>query len=178
PLGTPRPITHFSRDALESHSSAVARTAGCLVTPGEDAEYAFTAGLLHDIGKLVLAAARPAELGAVLGEAVSANRPLHELEAELCGVTHAETGAYLLALWGLPSPIVDAVARHHSPAEVGEPSLDAAGAVAVANALVAELEPRVVNRGAAPGLERDIADADLARWRAVAARETAATPAA
>lgn len=74
---------------------------------------AFAAGLLHDVGKLVFATAMPDRYTEVLREAHTSLRPLDEIEKERLGATHAEAGAYLLALWGLPVPIVEAIAAHH-----------------------------------------------------------------
>jgi HD-like signal output (HDOD) protein/ActR/RegA family two-component response regulator len=75
---------------------------------------AFAAGLLHDVGKLVLAMAMPDRYADVLRRAHDSGRPLYEVEKELLGATHAEAGAYLLALWGLPVPVVEAIAAHHA----------------------------------------------------------------
>jgi HD-like signal output (HDOD) protein/CheY-like chemotaxis protein len=74
---------------------------------------AFAAGLLHDVGKLIFAMAMPDRYADVLREAHASGRPLYEVEKERLGATHAEAGAYLLALWGLPIPIVEAIAAHH-----------------------------------------------------------------
>jgi HD-like signal output (HDOD) protein len=63
-------------------------------------------------------------------------RPQYEVESELLGVTHAEVGAYLLALWGLPLPIVEAVAFHHNPSAAIEDLFDIPSAVSLANSLV------------------------------------------
>ena len=76
-------------------------------------EQAFTAGLLHDIGKLILASSLPEEYGAILSEARERSEPLMLAEKRCFEATHAEVGGYLLALWGLPFPMVDAVAHHH-----------------------------------------------------------------
>ena len=54
----------------------------------------------------------------------------------MLAVTHAEVGAYVLGLWGLPYPIVEAVAYHHNPTAAMERTFDVPSAVAVANALV------------------------------------------
>ena len=54
-------------------------------------------------------------------------------------ITHAEVGAYLLELWGLPTPIVEAVAYHHNPSAALERTFDIPTAVSVANALVEDL---------------------------------------
>ena len=53
-------------------------------------------------------------------------------------VTHAEVGGYLLGIWGLPYPIVEAVANHHVPGRVASSGFDALTAVHVANGLVNE----------------------------------------
>lgn len=76
---------------------------------------AFVAGLLHDIGKLLLAANLPNEFAAALELARMQNRSAWEVEAQVLGANHAEVGGCLLGIWGLPAPIVDAVAYHHFP---------------------------------------------------------------
>jgi len=83
-----------------------------------ETDRAFLAGLLHDVGKLVLAAHFSEEYNAVLGLVRRENRAIHAVEREILGVTHAEAGAYLLGLWGVKPEIVKAIALHHSPASV------------------------------------------------------------
>jgi HD-like signal output (HDOD) protein len=68
--------------------------------------------------------------------------PLCEAERTVLDATHAEVGAYLLGLWGLPYPILEAVAFHHDPAPAAQTEFDLLAAVAVAQALVADSEPR------------------------------------
>jgi HD-like signal output (HDOD) protein/CheY-like chemotaxis protein len=99
----------------------------------ETTKIAFTAGVLHDIGKLVLAVAVP-ELHrqAVLyglSEGVSECRA----EKAVIGATHAQVGAYLLGLWGIPDPIVEVVAWHHEPRERIAAGFGPLSAVHVAN---------------------------------------------
>jgi putative nucleotidyltransferase with HDIG domain len=98
-------------------------------------EQAFCAGMLHDLGKIILADGLPEEYGAVFGESRDTQTPLFEEERKHFHATHAEVGAYLLALWGLPIPLVEAVANHHHPRRciLQEPCL--AGVVHCANAL-------------------------------------------
>jgi HD-like signal output (HDOD) protein len=82
--------------------------------PRPDVTSAFTAGLLHDLGHLVLpppAAGWASAEGAAQGGPEGCAR-----EREINGATHAEIGAYLLAVWGLPELIVEAVGFHHDPA--------------------------------------------------------------
>jgi HD-like signal output (HDOD) protein/ActR/RegA family two-component response regulator len=81
----------------------------------EIADHAFVAGLVHDIGKLVLAANLPDQYRAACLLAKQKNMLLFEAEKEVFGATHAEVGGFLLDLWGLPDVVVDAVAFHHAP---------------------------------------------------------------
>jgi putative nucleotidyltransferase with HDIG domain len=97
---------------------AVAKSAGL---GGRDLDQAFNAGLLHDIGKVVLAEGCPGEFAQVLRKCQTDNIPLVEAEAALLGVTHAEVGAYVLGLWGFPRAVVDAIAGHHEPCRFGSP---------------------------------------------------------
>jgi putative nucleotidyltransferase with HDIG domain len=98
-------------------------------------EQAFCAGILHDIGKIILADGLPEEYAAVLKESRETRTPLVEVERKHFQATHAEVGAYLLALWGLPIPLVEAVANHHHPRHCGTQELCLAGVVHMANAL-------------------------------------------
>lgn len=75
----------------------------------------FTAGLLHDAGKLILASAMEKKYSEALKAAQRADKKLIEAENEILGCTHAEVAAYLLGLWGLPEAVIDGVAWHHDP---------------------------------------------------------------
>jgi CheY-like chemotaxis protein len=77
------------------------------------APLAVAACLLQDVGLLVLASRLPDLLDEVNAAATRAGRPSWQVERQLLGVTHAEIGAYLLGLWGLPPALVEAVAAHH-----------------------------------------------------------------
>jgi putative nucleotidyltransferase with HDIG domain len=164
-------IDGFSVEALEVHSTRVARVAAQLLPDKRDAEDAFAAGMLHDVGKLVLASRQPAELASLAAAARDSGRPLHALEQERAGITHAEIGAYLLTLWGLPHRVVDAVAHHHAPLRLDSDKLDPAAAVHLANLLVGERE-HLDAGGAGPDEDRltSCGAADrLDGWRAIAA---------
>lgn len=99
------------------------------------AEEAFTAGVLHDVGQLILMDQMPQEYLDLLARASRQNRVKTEVEREVLGATHAEVGAYLLDLWGLPAPLVEAVALHHEPGRSCEPTWGSLTAVHVANVL-------------------------------------------
>ena len=78
------------------------------------ADAAWTAGLLHGIGQIVLAVSLPDLYGQLLARAATEERSRREVEHEELGTTHAQIGGYLLRMWRLPEPIVDAVTYHHS----------------------------------------------------------------
>jgi HD-like signal output (HDOD) protein len=80
----------------------------------------FMAGLLHDLGLVILAMAMPDVLNEVLEVARSRKVMLFAAEREVLGATHAEVGGYLLELWGLPDQIVIGVTFHDFPTGVPE----------------------------------------------------------
>ncbi|MEO7889249.1 MAG: response regulator [Vicinamibacterales bacterium] len=126
----------LSIERLQQHSLMTARLAKQLVRNQRVADDAFTAGLLHDIGQIALAVCMREQFARVLWEVRSTGRPLHEVECEQLGVSHAEVGAYLLGIWGLPFSVVEAVAYHHRPSLIGDGDREALAAVHVADALL------------------------------------------
>jgi putative nucleotidyltransferase with HDIG domain len=125
---------------VQRHAIETASLARRIVPDPRMGEVAFASGLLHDIGKVVLASRVPDRLRRAVIAALATRRPLHEVEADQDGATHAVIGAFLLAQWGLPYSIVEAVAHHHSPAKVVQRKFDVVGAVYVANLLSHEGE--------------------------------------
>jgi HD-like signal output (HDOD) protein len=132
----------LSLDLLQQHSYLTAKIAAALVTPDGCAHDVFAAALLHDVGKLVLASKLPREFSEAMRLACQRREPLYVIEEELHGFTHAEAGAYLLGLWGLPYPIVEAVAHHHRPQRVRHCQFDPLAAVYVADHLAWEVWPQ------------------------------------
>ena len=136
-------LGELSLEALWSHSALVGSFAKRICVE-ERAEKeivgnAMTAGLLHDVGKLILAANLPEDYRRVRELAEREQYSLSRVEELEFGATHAGLGAYLLGIWGLPDPIVQAVAFHHEPDHgPGEP-FSAITAVHVANVLAHEL---------------------------------------
>ncbi|OGV67907.1 MAG: hypothetical protein A2283_12190 [Lentisphaerae bacterium RIFOXYA12_FULL_48_11] len=111
----------FSLNALWSHSIAISMYSFLITnaeagTPG-DMDVAYTAGLLHDVGKLVFAVSLTDQYEKALSHARDCNMPVEKAEKEFFGATHADVGAYLLGLWGLPDSIVEAILYHHRPGE-------------------------------------------------------------
>jgi len=78
-------------------------------------EQSFSGGLLHDIGQLTLATSMGDAYAALWRRAASTSSALHLIERQELQSSHAEAGAYLLGIWGLPLPLVEAVAWHHEP---------------------------------------------------------------
>ena len=131
-------------DQLSRHSRAVAECAKIIANSengdGEFINHAFIAALLHDVGKLALAAELPAEYASILAK-VSGEQPITTLEREKFGTTHAEVGAYLMGLWGLPERIVAAIAFHHSPTQSKSREFTPLTVTHVADALVRRGDP-------------------------------------
>jgi HD-like signal output (HDOD) protein len=129
----------FSFEDLQAHSQLTAKIAIRLPAAPHTRDLAVMAALVHDVGKLVLATRSPRHFVRALAEATREQVPLFAAEKHLMGVTHAEVGAYLLGIWGLPSPVVEAVAHHHTPdASSVSDALDVAGIVHIANILAHE----------------------------------------
>lgn len=84
------------------------------------ADLACMAGMLHDVGELVLAANHPDLFAGLLHDATAEGCPVWQKERAVLGTSHMEIGAYLLALWGLPDAVVEAAAFHHTPGAVSE----------------------------------------------------------
>jgi putative nucleotidyltransferase with HDIG domain len=124
------------RKTMWSHTVTVAAAAKVLAErTGSDGSEAFTVGLLHDIGKLVLGLRLGASYWALLDEAAERNVGTAEVEEEAFGCHHGTVGGWLLQLWHLPPTLVDAVARHHDPLERAY-GMDLPAVVAVADRLV------------------------------------------
>jgi HD-like signal output (HDOD) protein/ActR/RegA family two-component response regulator len=129
-------LTHTELEQLERHAVLVANTAKLLLVDEDARQQAFMAGMLHDIGRLILSTLDTDPLD-TLAEIYPLEAGL-EAEQTPAEITHAEVGAYLLGLWGLPHPIVEAVAFHHHPERVHSEQIDVLGAVFLANELVNE----------------------------------------
>ncbi len=113
-----------------AHAMANAAAAQCLapaVSRRTDPEEAFIAGLMHDIGAYVLAAAVPEQYAKILKEDA---RERLALEKKELGFTHAEVGAGLLKFWGLPDAFANAAQHHHNMVKSTDPENPLTGLVA------------------------------------------------
>jgi len=109
----------LSLEALSEHSGRVATLAKQIISnQGGDrivADNTFIAGMLHDVGKLILADNLPERFDEALHLAEAEKLPVFAAEEKVLGASHDVVGAYLLGIWGLPSDIIEAVAFHHVP---------------------------------------------------------------
>ncbi len=125
-------------DELWAHSFQVAILAKKIASSikRDCADDAFTSGLLHDIGEVLFAANMPDEYMTVRENFRAEGTPSGALEIAAFGAPNAAMGAYLIGLWGLPNPVVEAVAFHHKPNQYESLSFSALTAVHLANTLV------------------------------------------
>lgn len=130
-------LERFSPETFWSHSWATATAAKMLgkqqyliqSTPGE----LYLGGLLHDVGKVVLAMHLEADFRQALDIAWETETPLFEVEREVIGVDHAMLAAHLLESWNLPTRILDAVSFHHEPENADEDTRELAGLIQFAD---------------------------------------------
>ncbi|HEV8542159.1 MAG TPA: HDOD domain-containing protein [Verrucomicrobiae bacterium] len=136
--------TGFQRFDLWRHSLACAVAAKILAndTGASDPEVAFTAGLLHDVGKVVLTHALGAEYIKLADETRAANAAFFEAEKRVLKVTHPDVGARLLQRWKFPESIVSAVEFHHAPTAPSNRQKGLAALIYLANVLAHRAIPQ------------------------------------
>lgn len=87
-------------------------------------ERLFVAGLLHDIGKLILSHRMPNEMREVVRRMQVEDRPDYEIERDVIGFDHTDVGGELLRSWQMPRTLAEAVQYHHDPQQAGESIMD------------------------------------------------------
>jgi putative nucleotidyltransferase with HDIG domain len=127
-------VSRDRQTELWAHAVAVAVAAKQLATRlrAGSPDEAFTAGLLHDVGRLVMAMRLREEYWTAVGGS-GETQAVEALENATFGVDHAQVGAWLLEAWNLPAALVDAVRDHHTA--LARPGL--AGLLAVTDRLIA-----------------------------------------
>ncbi|MDJ0988240.1 MAG: response regulator [Desulfobacterales bacterium] len=109
----------FNFDELFNHSMSVSMFAQSVSKEERLDQYlinnSLMAGMFHDLGKLILVTNFQKPYQQILAEAQQKKRHLWELEIDMFGTSHAEIGAYLMGLWGLDYPVIEAIAFHHCP---------------------------------------------------------------
>lgn len=133
---------------LWEHSIAVAclaqRIAAAEGCSKAAADESFTAGILHDIGKLVLLSEMPKPYAQLLVDIAKNPGSLAVAERQRFGCTHADLGAYLMSIWGLPHSLVQAVAYHDRPADSAENRLCSLTAVHGADVIASAANPALL----------------------------------
>jgi len=123
---------------LWDHSMSTAMIARSIATQRDlgqnQIDEAFMAGLLHDIGKLILMDKLPEKSMEIVDLFDSGGCQLWEAEQQVLGTTHAQVGAYLMGLWGLSESMVESIAFHHCPSMCSKDSFGTLSVVHLANA--------------------------------------------
>jgi putative nucleotidyltransferase with HDIG domain len=115
-------LNHHSLRAIWRHSLACALIAEQLALPGSmSKDTAYTAGILHDIGRSALAVIRPKEYAALLTTHSGSPASILQCERDLFGFDHCQAGRRLIADWKLPSDFAAIVSDHHSDRQKGDP---------------------------------------------------------
>ena len=140
-------VPSFSLESLRNHGMVVGslarQIARSLQLSNSEVEDAFLGGLLHELGRLVLACNYPEEYETAIQRAQSEAIPLRKAELEIFGTTQAQVGAYLLWLWGLPDGVTEIVAHYSQLAAESAPA--PLVAVHVASALVSKNPERDID---------------------------------
>jgi putative nucleotidyltransferase with HDIG domain len=128
-------VAPFKQELFWAHSVSVGLAAEAIVrvTKVASPEDAFTAGVLHDMGKLAIMLSEPQLFRSVV-ERVLAGAEHREAEVDLLGVSHNEVGGRLARRWNFPDALVEAITHHHAETP-GNSIASLADAVAAANAV-------------------------------------------
>lgn len=126
--------------SMQQHSRLTTAIVGVLPLDRGVRDITTVAAMLHDIGRLFLASTMPDKFCAALSLADDRKCKPFEAEQELLGTSHAEIGAYLLGLWGIPNLAIEAIAHHHRPTRISNKGFDCTVGVYVADLLAHELE--------------------------------------
>jgi HD-like signal output (HDOD) protein/CheY-like chemotaxis protein len=127
-------------DSMQRHALSAASIVRMLPMEPKLRDASAVAALLHDIGSLFLASAMPDEFCSILSLANERGCKAFEVEEELLGTSHAEIGAYLLGLWGIPDIVVEPIAHHHHPTRIPHSTFDPTTAIYITDLLAHELE--------------------------------------
>jgi len=117
----------FNAQDFRKHSLACGVAAQCLAQAVgyEQKDECFVAGLVHDIGKLIMFQLAPDDFMRVVDCAEKTRTLFYDSENRLLGIDHQEIGGMLIEQWRLPPNILRAVSAHHNPPPGGDSALTA-----------------------------------------------------
>jgi len=142
-ISTVRAAQAMHVETLWRHSAITAIIGGTIARElGESEGIAFTAGLLHDVGKIVLAMEEKSHYADLCRECGTSGIPIHEAEKAAFGFSHSEVGALLLHRWGVPEQVFLPVLSHHDAFWTG-PHERTAAIVYLANLIAHHSEPAI-----------------------------------
>ena len=128
----------YSIPSLMDHSVSMGILARSIATQEDlgqkQIDQAFMAGLLHDIGKLILLDKLPSKCLEISKAFNSSGCQLWEAEQKVLGTSHAQVGAYLMGIWGFSESIVEAIAFHHCPSKCSNSTFGILSIIHLANA--------------------------------------------
>ncbi|HKN16995.1 MAG TPA: response regulator [Candidatus Sulfotelmatobacter sp.] len=127
-------------EAIQLQAQRTAAIAVVLPLEPKARDVTVLSALLQDVGRLVLASKMPDKFCSVVERARERGCEPFQAEEEMLGTSHAEIGAYLLGLWGLPNLAVEAIAHHHHPDRIPHSGFDSSVALYTAALLAYELE--------------------------------------
>jgi putative nucleotidyltransferase with HDIG domain len=137
----PRECTGLSLQHFWRHSTATAIAAQELARRNRlPADLAFIAGLLHDIGRLILANTYPQHSAAVQQRMAEVPCLCYEAERQILGLDHADFGRIITNHWRFPAPLITAIGGHHNADAIGQDML--AACVHLAELLAAVIDPQ------------------------------------
>ena len=151
-----RSFSAFSIDELWQHSIFVGNLSRAIAVSANlsraEQDEAQMAGILHDVGKLI----QTDIPGFYRLLSMNTKIPEIQMEYHYLGTSHAEIGAYMLSLWGLPSTVIKAVAFHHKPISATAFKMDSVFCVYIANHLYYEEKPNTKNTLPLPPLDMQL----------------------
>ncbi len=154
-----RSYREYSRRGLWNHSMAVATIARmvCRVCEKKCADEAFLAGLVHDIGWILMDEHLTEKFHAILNR-VHDGVSTHDVEHEIVGFDHAQLGEFVAWQWQLPEAVTVAIGHHHAPADYDGPHRELLTAVSVANYLASRRSEMALGCRTVPPVPRPLLD--------------------
>jgi putative nucleotidyltransferase with HDIG domain len=170
-----RSFSAFSIEELWQHSIFVGNLSRAIAVSANlsraEQDEAQMAGILHDVGKLI----QTDIPGFYRLLSMNTKIPEIQMEYHYLGTSHAEIGAYMLSLWGLPSTVIKAVAFHHKPIAETAFKMDSIFCVYIANHLYYDERPNNKNALTLPPMDMQLLEQIKAahmveEWRYMAQR--------